>query len=84
VSYGYRQEGPNTSECPRCGAVCWGMTSDALTGSSYMECKKCGHWLLLGRGYIADNGLLLNRPNVVGSWGTWSVRSEHVSRWTGA
>ncbi|KKM83608.1 hypothetical protein LCGC14_1307580 [marine sediment metagenome] len=83
MSFGPKMEGPNTSECPRCSAVAWTMTSDALTGSSYMECKECGHWLLLGRGYIAGGGLLLNRPNVVGSWGSFSVRSEHVSRWTG-
>ncbi len=47
-----------------------------------MECEICGHWLLLGRGYIEDGGLLLDRPNVLGSWGTFSVRSEHVTRWT--
>ncbi len=83
MSFGLRKEGPNTSHCPRCGVVEWMMTSDALTGSSYMECKECGHWLLLGRGYITDGGILLDRPNVVGSWGSFSVRSEHVSRWTG-
>lgn len=78
---GPRHEGPNTSKCPRCSEIDWMMTTDARTGSSIMECKSCGHWLLLGRGYIEDGGLLLDRPNVLGSWGTWSVQSEHITRW---
>ena len=81
---GPRQEGPNTTPCPNCGAVEWMPTTDSRTGSSIFECRNCGHWLLLGRGYIEGGGLLLDRPNVLGSWGTFSVRSEHVTRWLGS
>ncbi len=66
--------------CPNCGAYYrWDTKIDQRTGSSVQECMDCGHWLITGRGYLDKAGIIMDDDGLVGSYGTFSVRSEHVT-----
>ena len=80
-SVGDRDESPaDTTECVQCGSCDWIFTTDSANGSSVLECKKCRFWVYLNRGGLdRAQGMLLKRKGTLGSWGTFSLTSSHVS-----
>ena len=70
----------DSTHCVKCGGHDWDFITDSANGSSVLECRECRYWVYLGRGGLdRDQGMLLGRKNVLGSWGTFSFSSSHVS-----
>ena len=80
-SMGDRDESPDQGECSRCGgSPKWIFDIEARSGSTVMQCELCGFVVFLNRGgMIPGAGMMLPRENVLGSWGTFSVCSSHIS-----
>lgn len=81
VAFGPKEPSPGEKVCSKCGAMgSWEFLVDSGSGSTVMECKGCGFWVILGRGFVDQStGMMLLAKNTIGSWGTFSINSTHIS-----